>query len=93
MEYYYSKYDNNSVELNKYLKLMKVEPFVHLTISEAKNVVSTPEEYNKKLYYSEWLNQLSDNEVLVKKVPDLQKSLSEYVTGKNIPIEKEPIKI
>lgn len=87
IEYYHSKYDNNAIELNKALKLMRVEPFIHMTIGEAKNNVSDFMDYNKKLYFSEWLNQLEMNEVLIKSVKDLKASLDQYVTDKGL---KEP---
>lgn len=89
-EYYHSKYENNALELNKALKLMKVEPFIHLTINEAKNAVSDFNDYNKKVYFSEWLNQLEMNDVLIKSVKDLKTSLDEFVKAKNIK-EPEPI--
>ncbi|HEY1044960.1 MAG TPA: hypothetical protein VGF79_00880 [Bacteroidia bacterium] len=89
-EYYYSKYQNNAIELNKHLKLMRLEPFVHLTIGEAKSNISNFEDFNKKLYFGEWLNQLPDNEILIKKLDQLNISLSEYVKAKNIQ-EPQPI--
>lgn len=87
-EYYYSKFNSNSIELNKYLKLMKVEPFIHLSISEAKNVITSQDDYNRKLYFSEWLNQLPPNDVMLKQANELSASLSEYVKAKKI---EEPI--
>lgn len=83
-EYYYSKYASDTMELTKYIKLMKVEPFIHLTISEAKNVVTNPADYNRKIYYSEWINQLPENDVILKSAVELNKSLTEYANTKEI---------
>jgi len=81
-EYYYSKYDNNSIELNKYLKLMKVEPFIHLTLTDAQKLVLNPDDYNKKVYYSEWLNTLTESEILLKTSQQLSEMLSQYTLTK-----------
>jgi hypothetical protein len=84
-EYYQSKYATDSMELLKMEKLMKVEPFLHLTIEQAKGVVTDTTDFNKKLYYSEWLNQLMPNDVMIKSVSELMTSLTEYTISKNIP--------
>jgi len=90
LEYYESKYSTNNMELAKQVKLMKVEPFIHLTVSQAKNIIPSPVDYNKKLYYLEWLNTLPENEVIIKSTADLVKSLSEYASTKEVP-KPEPI--
>lgn len=79
IEYYYSKFNTNSIELNKYLKLMRVEPFVHLTIDQAKAAIANPIDFNRKLYFHEWLSQLAENEVMIKPVQALNQSLTDYV--------------
>lgn len=84
MEYYYSKYDNNSIELNKYIKLMKVEPFVHLTMKEGFDLILDKSDYNKKLYFNQWLNALPPNELIYKSVEQLDASLTQYVQAKVI---------
>lgn len=90
LEYYESKYSTNNMELAKQVKLMKVEPFIHLTVSQAKSIIPSPVDYNKKLYYLEWLNTLADNEVIIKPVSQLVRSLSEYAATKEIP-KPDPI--
>lgn len=90
LEYYESKYSTNNMELAKQVKLMKVEPFIHLTVSQAKNIIPSPVDYNKKLYYLEWLNTLPENEVIIKSTADLVKSLSDYASTKEIP-KPDPI--
>ena len=83
-EYYYSKYDNNSIELNKYLKLMKLEPFIHLSLKEAKDLILNVDDYNRKVYYGQWLNQLNPNELIYKSVEALNQSLTNYIKSKQI---------
>ena len=70
---------------------MKVEPFVHLTLSEAKNVVVNPVDYNKKLYFQEWYNQLQPNDILLKKSSELIAMLAEYSKNKGVYEPKETI--
>lgn len=81
LEYYESKYQNNSVLLAKYIKLMKIEPFVHQTIIEAKSSILNPVDYDAKLYFSEWLNTIDESEILNKTITELKKQLKEYVTS------------
>lgn len=85
-EYLESKYQNNSLELQKYLKQMKVEPFVHLTIAEAKLNVPDSSEYLKKLYFCEWAALVPQNDWLIKNEIDLRKSLADYVASKNLQV-------
>ena len=84
LEYYESKYSTNNMELAKQVKLMKVEPFIHLTTLQAKDIVVSQLDYNKKLYYLEWLNTLPDNEVLIKSTANLIESLNNYAATKPI---------
>lgn len=84
LEYYESKYQNNSVLLVKYIKLMKIEPFVHQTIIECKNTVVNTADYNAKLYFSEWLNSIDESNILNKTITELSKMLTDYVNQKQI---------
>lgn len=82
LEYYESKYQNNPVLLAKYVKLMKIEPFVHQTISECKNTVLNPIDYDTKLYFSEWLNSIDESDILNKNTKELTIMLTDYVKNK-----------
>ncbi|MBV7531337.1 zinc finger-like domain-containing protein [Chitinophaga sp. sic0106] len=61
-EYYYTKYSHNSLELQKHIRLMKIEPFVHQTIQEAKLTAGGTVDYVAKLYFTEWLGTLGEGD-------------------------------
>lgn len=82
LEFYQTKYQNDSIEMQKYIKLMKIEPFVHLTTPELDKIAVPKIDYLKKLYFNEWLSLLNENEILVKDVKTLSDSLTEFVQPK-----------
>ncbi|MBO9151919.1 hypothetical protein ACFOTA_06860 [Chitinophaga sp. GCM10012297] len=89
-DYYYTKYSNDSLELQKHLRLMKLEPFVHLSINEAKNVAMGTPDYKMKLYFTEWLGTQHETILLFAKLEELRTSLREYAdTKEDMVIEKE----
>jgi hypothetical protein len=84
-EYIENKYSGDPVSMEIMLKLMRVEPFVHMTISEMKALVLPEQDYLAKLYYSEWYNTVEDGLVLGSSVEELRKSLYEYISDKELP--------
>jgi len=86
-KYYHSAYQSNPIELAIRLKLLYVEPFPHLKISEAKNIVTDFTDFNCKLYFDEWYALKQDMEILSKPVEALREDLRAYVEKKGL---KEP---
>lgn len=85
LEYYHTKYKGDSIGMTRQVKLMKLEPLVHNTISEAKNLLTSyPEEYTKKLYFNEWVTTLTDMEIIQKDLKTLRQDLNDYVIGLNL---------
>lgn len=82
IDYYESRYSSNQIELAKHLKLMRVEPYVHQTPKEVKDLEVDPLEYAKKVYYHEWLSTLEGNAILLKDVLTLRNELTIFVTDK-----------
>jgi hypothetical protein len=92
LEYYSTKYAGDSFELQKYTKLMKVEPFVHLTPSQVKALGLPPERYAEKLFFTEWLAQMQDGDIINKPIPTLKAMLSEYAAGQGaLPLTPESV--
>jgi hypothetical protein len=89
-DYYYTKYSNDSLELQKHIRLMKLEPFVHLTITESKLVAVGTLDYKMKLYFTEWLGTLQETNLLFGNLEGLRASLKEYAQGKEDMQEPEP---
>jgi hypothetical protein len=79
MQYIQSEYQSDSIEQLRQIKLMKLEPFVHMTIDQAKLNVQNIADYYKKLYFSNWVMQLGANDLIVYDLMTLDKMLTDYV--------------
>jgi len=89
-KYYHSSYQANPIELAIRLKLLYVEPFPHLKVSEAKNIVTDQLDLNCKLYFGEWYSTTPDMLVLSMPVEKLRENLRAFVKAKGIPAP-EPV--
>lgn len=79
IEYYEAKFTSDPVKLAIQVKLMKVEPFVHLTIQQTDLSGSiTPENKIMKAYFGEWLSEQTDAILLSGNVKVLRDSLKNY---------------
>jgi hypothetical protein len=78
-QYYESEYQTNELLRNYYLKLIKVEPFVHNTNEEVINMPISDIEKGMKVYYSDWIKTVMINEVVDKDIETLKKELQTYV--------------
>lgn len=86
-KYYQAKYQNNPTQLAKFLKMLNVEPFPHLSIINAKAVITDFNDYNAKLYFGEWSDTVPDIKWISVPADSLIKDLKTYVLAKGI---KEP---
>lgn len=84
VEYYEAKFQSNPLELARYLKMMRVEPFIHLTVSEAFAVVG-PEEFAKKLYFAEWASTIKEVQWLTTPDDILKAMLSTFAADRYEP--------
>lgn len=78
-EFIESKYDNDPVGMAITLKLKDVEPFIHLSIKDLKDAGVSTEEVYKKLYYNEWLSNITDFDLLNQTIKDLRDDLENFV--------------
>lgn len=82
IQFYQAEFENDEISMQKYLKLMKIEPFVHFDVNLLKSIQITNFEMNKKLYFSQWMQTLSDNEIITTDSNTLQQSLNDYTLTK-----------
>lgn len=73
---YYTEFQGNDQLLQRMLKLMKVEPFIHkdlagLTVGGA--------EYKKKVHFNEWLSTVPEIEITLKSAEQLTEMFNEYL--------------
>jgi hypothetical protein len=91
-KYYQAKYQTNPIQLQKYLKMLDVEPFPHLAMANAQGIITDFTDYNCKLYFGEWSNTIPEVYWIVKKPEELRQLLRTYVEAKGIK-EPEPEKV
>lgn len=87
-EYYEAKFQSNPIELAKHLKMMRIEPFVHLTVDEAFKVVGE-DQFARKLYFAEWCSTIRDVQWLTTTDQVLKDSLSAFAIARYEPPESE----
>ena len=78
MEYYEAKYNSDPVKLAIQTKLMKVEPFVHLTTTQLKGLGAGDDDYKAKLYFSEWLSTMNDAVLISTDIETLKTDMYTY---------------
>lgn len=93
-EYYDANFQSDPVSLEVAKKLMYVEPLVHFKADELTNMMIADEDFKAKLFFSEWLSQTGEAQLIVEDIPALRKSLYEYTGKKSLkpPPEKETLK-
>jgi hypothetical protein len=83
-EFIETKYQGDPVSMAIQVKLMKLEPFVHLTIQQVQTLAPSPEDYAAKLYFGEWLSNNSEgNYILITPLDVLRQQLFDYAKGKS----------
>jgi hypothetical protein len=82
-DYYESRYEGSPMDLNKSLKLMKVEPWTHLTIDQVQASSALQIDKIAKTYFSEWVSTKTDMEILSADEQELRDELMEYADAKN----------
>jgi hypothetical protein len=91
MDYLESKFQNQPIELERQIKLMRVEPFFHMSLSalaSSKLVEVDISLYNKKMLFGEWVKTISPMDVNNKTEEELRAMLDLYVQGRKIEIQK-----
>lgn len=88
-DYLEAKFQNQPLELDRQMKLMKVEPFFHLTLDQAQKVVADPELYKMKLMFGEWATMAV---IAGKSVEVLKEELKVYASQFETPVPPEPAK-
>lgn len=77
-----TKYAGDPISKAINLKLLKVEPFVHMDDNTAKNLIENDLDLIQKLYFWEWADTLSLAEVMLNDVAQLKEMLKIYATEK-----------
>lgn len=89
MEYTEAKYANDPVGLAIQKKLIEVEPFVHYTAKETKDLAVPFKDFNAKIYFGEWLATVTDSYLLITDTATIKAALDAYVAAKGL-VEPQP---
>lgn len=88
-DYYETKYQGNGMELSKYLKLAKLEPGVHLSMSEAKSNLPFLD-FMKKVYCTEYASTLTDLDIINRPIEKLRTDLEAFTQEKIDNLVEDP---
>ena len=80
-QFYESEYQNNEMLRLYYLKLIKIEPFIHESIQEVSAMVISEEKKNEKIFYGDWIKTKMVNEVIDQTIDNLKSQLKTYANG------------
>ena len=78
-DWLYSEYENDQLELMRQIKLFQIEPWPFNTAQEVKEFELPRNEYNKKIYFQEWLNSVDSDYTLVTPKEKLLSDFESYV--------------
>lgn len=81
-QFYQSEYTNDKQSLLVAEKSMKIEPFIHLTEKEVKDLGVTGIELQKKIMFNEWTASLQDGYIFLTDIVKLRSELTAFVEAK-----------
>jgi hypothetical protein len=84
IQYLQTEYQNDELSLMMETKLFKVEPWVHYDISQMTGLNVPVMDYYRKLYFPVWRQTLSDDDIKIKSVQELNDMLTKYVLSLDI---------
>ena len=82
MQWLQAEFRSDSVELGKQIKLMKLDTFFHISLSQASAIIKNPDDYIRKLYFEDWVNQLQPNDLITKTLDVLRKMRDDFMNKK-----------
>ena len=86
-QYYQGQFASDSTRLTYYTKLMKLEPWVHMTVNEIPMLYQSTIDYEKKIYFSEWANSVTIDYIVNTDLKRLDKDLIKFINLKEKPNE------
>jgi len=85
--YLMSKHQNSPKEMVVAMKLMKLEPLIHYTAKEAKEMGVPEEILSQKIYFADWYNSIKKDYIFVTPIDKLKQELLTYL--KDYELQKE----
>ena len=91
-QFYYSEFASNRTMADYFIKLMYVEPYVHLLIVDVESLEISDDIKLAKRYFPEWVANLDPVDVSNKEIPVLRTELIAFAK-KQVPPEKAELPI
>lgn len=88
-KYYQTEYANNNPEYLKTKKIIDADPFPSMSALDVSTLGITGIDLSKKIYYPQWVAQLSDAKKTLMTVDELKADLLGYVTKLNVKLKIE----
>jgi hypothetical protein len=84
-QYLEAEYQNDTVELNKLEKLSRIEPFPTVSVTDLAGMewVSS-EDKLKKVFYSQWINSLTEAQKIMLSEEELRNNFENYINQKQL---------
>ena len=81
-QYFEAEYQNDALELMKFNKLSSIEPFPTITVSDMADLdwISNKDKI-RKAYYSSWVSQLSNEQIVLLTEEELRNLFDEYISN------------
>ncbi len=96
LQYLQAEFASDSIELSKQIKLMKLDYWFHVPLSQASTVLTNPEDLCRKVNFPMWVMTLDPNDLITKDLKTLMALRDAYLDKKvkenNARIEKENAK-
>lgn len=88
-DYYESKLQSNPIQLQIAIKQMKVEPWVHLSVSQVQALTDVSlKDKIAKAYFSEWASTLNEMDWIMNTEQKLRQKMYEYSDQKEVEPQK-----
>lgn len=81
-QFYQSEYANDVESLITSVKLIKLEPFIHLTEKEVKDLGLTGIDLIAKIYFNDWVKTLDDGYIFVTDLKTLKAEFDTFILTK-----------
>lgn len=89
-DYLQSRYQANSMEMTKYLKLAKIEPLPFVKYEDLGKLQTFPDVIlRKKFYYEGWVNSKADSDILLTDLKALQADFEAYCVAQDTQLEAD----
>lgn len=82
IQFYMAEFSQDNIGLQTNIKLIRIEPWVHLSEEEVKGLDINQEDYLTKVYFNEWVQQKKPTEIILTDQSQLTQDLVNFVKNR-----------